>query len=101
MRSYVWRELVRNPRRTIAALAGVALGVGLFSGVLFFVDGSGATLTARAVAPLAIDMQRVLTSPLGGGLRAGGAHRRRGRDRRRRFGHRHAASDQRRRRAGA
>ena len=43
--------------------------MGLFSGVLFFVDGSGATLTARAVAPLAIDMQRVLTSPLGGGLR--------------------------------
>ena len=69
MRSYVWRELVRNPRRTIAALSGVALGVGLFSGVLFFVDGSAATLTARAVAPLAIDMQRVLTSPLGGGLR--------------------------------
>ncbi len=69
MRSYVWRELVRNPRRTIAALAGLALGVGLFSGVLFFADGSGATLTARAVAPLAIDMQRVLTSPLGGGLR--------------------------------
>ena len=69
MRSYVWRELVRNPRRTLAALAGVTLGVGLFSGVLFFADGSGATLTARAVAPLAIDLQRVLTSPLGGGLR--------------------------------
>ena len=69
MRSYVWRELVRNPRRTLAALAGVALGVGLFSGVLFFIDGSGATMTARAVAPLALDMQRVLTSPLGGGLR--------------------------------
>jgi putative ABC transport system permease protein len=69
MRSYVWHELARNPLRTITAMAGVALGVGLFSGVLFFVDGSGATLTARAVAPLAIDMQRVLTSPLGGGLR--------------------------------
>ena len=50
MRSYVWRELVRNPRRTLAALAGVTLGVGLFSGVLFFADGSGATLTARAVS---------------------------------------------------
>jgi putative ABC transport system permease protein len=69
MRSYVWRELARNPRRTLAAMAGVALGVGLFSGVLFFIDGSGATLTSRAVAPLAIDMQRVLTSPLGSGLR--------------------------------
>jgi putative ABC transport system permease protein len=69
MRSYVWRELARNPRRTLAATAGVVLGVGLFSAVLFFVDGSGATLTARAVAPLALDMQRVLTSPLGNDLR--------------------------------
>ena len=101
MRSYVWRELVRNPRRTIAALAGLALGVGLFSGVLFFADGSGATLTARAVAPLAIDMQRVLTSPLGGGLRVEERIGAAGCDRRRRFRHRHAARDQRRRRARA
>ena len=69
MRRYIWRELVRNPRRTLAAVAGVVLGVGLFSAVLFFIDGSGATLTARAIAPLALDMQRVLTSPLGSGLR--------------------------------
>jgi putative ABC transport system permease protein len=65
---YVWRDLVRNPRRTLASLMGVTLGVGLFSGVLFFSDGSRATMTARAIAPLALDMQRVLTSPLGGGL---------------------------------
>ena len=44
---YVWRELLRNPRRTLASLAGVVLGVGLFSGVLFFVDGSGASMTQR------------------------------------------------------
>src|SRR4051812_23988547 len=69
MLSYVWRDLVRNRRRTFASLAGVILGVGLFSGVLFFIDGSGATMTKRAIAPLALDMQRVLTSPLGGGLR--------------------------------
>ena len=62
---YVWRDLVRNPRRTLASLAGVVLGVGLFSAVLFFIDGSGATMTKRALAPLALDMQRVLTSPLG------------------------------------
>jgi putative ABC transport system permease protein len=67
--AYVWRDLVRNPRRTLASLAGVVLGVGLFSGVLFFIDGSGASMTKRALAPLAIDMQRVLSSPLGGGLR--------------------------------
>ncbi len=65
---YVWRELVRNPRRTFASLAGVTLGIGLFSGVLFFIDGSGASMTQRAIAPLAIDMQRVLTTPLGGEL---------------------------------
>src|SRR5438067_619837 len=69
MLRYVWRELVRNPRRTLASLVGVALGVGLFSGVLFFVDGSSATMTARAISPLALDMQVVLTSPLGRGLR--------------------------------
>jgi putative ABC transport system permease protein len=67
--SYVWRDLVRNPRRTVASLVGVVLGVALFSGVLFFIDGSSATMTKRALAPLALDMQRVITSPLGSGLR--------------------------------
>jgi len=62
------RDLLGNPRRTLASLAGVALGIGLFSGVLFFMDGSGATLTQRAVAPLTLDIQRVVTSPAGGGL---------------------------------
>jgi putative ABC transport system permease protein len=59
MRRYVWRDLVRNPRRTLASLAGIVLGVGLFSGVLFFVDGSGASMTQRAIASLALDMQLV------------------------------------------
>src|SRR5436190_18572229 len=65
--SYVWRDLVRNPRRTLAALVGLVLGVALFSSVLFFIDGSGATMTKRAIQPLALDMQRVITSPLGSG----------------------------------
>ncbi len=65
---YVWRELWRNPRRTLASLVGVALGVGLFSAVLFFIDGSGASMTRRALAPLALDQQRVLASPFGGRL---------------------------------
>lgn len=68
MLSYVWRDLVRNPRRTLASLVGVILGVGLFCGVLFFIDGSGATMTKRAIAPVTLDMQSVLTSPLGRGL---------------------------------
>ncbi len=69
MRSYARRDLLRNPRRTLASLVGVVLGVGLFSAVLFFVDGSGASMTKRAIAPVAIDLQRVLTSPLGEGVR--------------------------------
>ena len=69
MFSYARRDLWRNPRRTLATLVGVVLGVGLFSGVLFFIDGSGASMTKRAIAPVAIDLQRVSTSPLGEGLR--------------------------------
>ena len=69
MLSYVRRDLLRNPRRTLASMVGVALGVGLFSGVLFFIDGSGASMTKRAIAPVTLDMQRVLTAPLGGDLR--------------------------------
>jgi putative ABC transport system permease protein len=68
MFSYVLHDLLRNPRRTLASLAGVMLGVGLCSGILFFIDGAAASMTKRAIAPLALDMQRVLTSPLGGGL---------------------------------
>ncbi len=66
---YVLRDLLRNPRRTLASLVGVFVGVGLFSAVLFFIDGSGASMTKRAVAPLPLDMQRVLTAPIGGGIR--------------------------------
>ncbi len=68
MFSYARRDLLRNPRRTLASLVGVVLGIGLFSGVLFFIDGSGASMTKRAIAPVVLDMQRVLTSPLGEGL---------------------------------
>jgi putative ABC transport system permease protein len=68
MFSYVRRELLRNPRRTLSSLTGVMLGVGLCSGILYFIDGAAASMTQRAIAPLALDMQRVLTSPLGGGL---------------------------------
>lgn len=64
MRSYVVRDLARNPRRTIAAVAGIALAVGLFSGIAFFVDSSAARMTATAVAPVAIDMQAMLSDPL-------------------------------------
>ena len=47
----------------------MTLGIALFSAVLFFADGSRATMTRRALAPLALDMQRVLSAPLGNRLR--------------------------------
>lgn len=65
---YVLRDLLRNPRRTLTSLVGVIVGVGLFAAVLFFIDGSGASMTRRALAPLTLDTQLVLTSPLGGGI---------------------------------
>ena len=62
---YVVADLVRNPRRTLSTMVGVTLGVGLFCGVLFFVDGLSASMTQRAVAPLPIDMQRIVTGRTG------------------------------------
>ena len=65
---YVFADLVRNPRRTLSTALGVALGVGLFCGVLFFVDGLSASMTQRAVAPLSIDAQRIVTERVGGAV---------------------------------
>src|ERR1700674_1241028 len=68
MLRYSLRDLIRNPRRTLASVVGVALAVGLFSSTAFFVDGSAARMTERAIAPVAIDMQADLTSPLASAL---------------------------------
>jgi hypothetical protein len=38
--SFTLRDLLRNPRRTLASVTGVALTVGLFSGIVSFVDSS-------------------------------------------------------------
>src|SRR6202165_1584515 len=65
---YSLRDLLRNPRRTFASAGGVALAVGLFSSAAFFVDGSASRMTERAIAPVAIDMQADLSSPLGSSL---------------------------------
>ena len=63
---YVLADLIRNLRRTLSTVAGVILGIGLSCAVLFFVDGLSASMTQRAVAPLPIDMQLVLTDPITG-----------------------------------
>ena len=62
------RDLVRNGRRTLASVVGVALGVGLFSSIAFFVDGSARSMTGRAVATVPLDMQAMLNAPLAASL---------------------------------
>jgi putative ABC transport system permease protein len=64
MLSYSLRELLRNPRRTLASVAGVALGVGLLASVSFFIDTSASAMTRRAIARVPVDMAAGLTSPL-------------------------------------
>ena len=64
MLSYSLRDLLRNGRRTLASVVGVALGVGLFASITLFVDGSAATMTERAIAPMPLDMAVEMTSPL-------------------------------------
>ncbi len=61
----VVRELLRNPRRTLVSMIGVTLSTGLLTGVLIFINASGATMTTRAIAALPLDMQVVLTDPFG------------------------------------
>jgi putative ABC transport system permease protein len=64
MLRYSLRELLRNPRRTLASVAGVTLGVGLLASISFFVDTSASTMTKRAIARVPIDMAAGLASPL-------------------------------------
>ena len=58
------KDLLRNPRRTLSAVAGVGLAVGLVAATAFFVDASAARMTERALAPVAIDMQAEISMPL-------------------------------------
>lgn len=68
MLGYSLRDLLRNGSRTLSSVVGVALGVGLFAGIAFFVDASAASMTRRAIAPVPIDMQAVLNAPLAAGI---------------------------------
>lgn len=61
--SYAWKLVTRNPRRTLTYLFGLALAVGLFSGILFFVDVTARQMTATAIAPVKIDIIAHGTKP--------------------------------------
>lgn len=54
---YALKLILRNKRRTLTYLFGLVLAVGLFSGILFFVDASADKMTQAAIAPVVVDMQ--------------------------------------------
>jgi len=60
---YAWRLVTRNPRRTGTYLFGLALAVGLFAGILFFVDVNARQMTATAIASVPIDLVAHATTP--------------------------------------
>src|ERR1700675_255636 len=51
------RLVVREPRRTLAALVGVAIASALITSVLLFGTAAGTTITRRALANLPVDAQ--------------------------------------------
>ncbi len=55
--SYAFQIITRNPRRTFTYLFGLVLAVGLFAGILFFVDASSQRMTQSAVQAVTVDMQ--------------------------------------------
>ena len=55
--TYALQLILRNRRRTLTYLFGLVLAVGLFSGILFFVDASANKMTQTAIAPVVVDMQ--------------------------------------------
>jgi putative ABC transport system permease protein len=55
--SYALQLITRNPRRTFTYLFGVVLAVGLFAGILFFIDASSRRMTQAAVQAVKVDLQ--------------------------------------------
>ena len=53
---YAWRLVTRNLRRTFTYLFGLALSVGFFAGILFFVDATMRQMTTLALEPVKIDL---------------------------------------------
>lgn len=60
---YAWRLVTRNPHRTFTYLFGLTLAVGLFAGILFFVDGITQQMTELALAPVKLDLVAHATTP--------------------------------------
>lgn len=54
--------VIREPRRSLAAIVGVSIASALITSVLLFGAASGATVTRRALADLPVDAQVVLAT---------------------------------------
>ncbi len=61
--SYPWRLVTRNGRRSRTYVFGLALAVGLFAGILFFVDGATRRMTTAAIAPVSLDLVAHAVNP--------------------------------------
>jgi ABC-type lipoprotein release transport system permease subunit len=60
---YGWRLVIRNPRRTLTYLFGQALAVGLFAGILFFVDATSRQMTETTIASIQLDLVAHAVTP--------------------------------------
>lgn len=58
---HIWQLFSREPRRSIAAAAGVAIAAALFMSVVLFGAASGTTVTRRSLATLPVDAQVILS----------------------------------------
>lgn len=61
--AYSLRLVARNPRRSLTYIFGLALAVGLFSGILFFMDGATRRMTSAAIAPVSLDLVAHAVNP--------------------------------------
>lgn len=61
--TYAWRLVTRNARRSATYIFGLALAVGLFAGILFFVDATARQMTATTIAPVKLDIVAHATKP--------------------------------------
>lgn len=54
--SYAWKLVARNKQRSFTFVFGLVLSIGLFSGILFFIDTMSRGMTQKALAPVTLDM---------------------------------------------
>ena len=61
--SYTWKQFRRNPARSWIIAISLALAVGLFSSIVYFVDASSRSMTQTVIAPVRLDMVANVIDP--------------------------------------